>query len=69
LAFAWLDQANQMIILPMKYLIALASLALPAMLTAKALCPMAQTAWQQTSAEYSLTSGWQGSPIITDRIL
>jgi hypothetical protein len=53
----------------MKYVVALAALVLPAMLMAKASCPMAQTGWQQTTAEYSLTPGLQGSPIITDRIL
>lgn len=53
----------------MKYLIALASLVLPAMLTAKASCPMAQAARQQTTAGYSLTSGLQGSPIFADQIL
>jgi hypothetical protein len=58
-----------MIILPMKYLVALASLVVPAMLTAKASCPMAQVSRQPTTVEYILTSGWQGSPIITDRIL
>jgi hypothetical protein len=58
-----------MIIQFMKYLVALASLVLPAMLTAKASCPMAQATRQQATVEYSLTSGWQSSPIITDRIL
>jgi hypothetical protein len=58
-----------MIILTMKYLIALASLILPAMLAAKASYPISQTAQQQMVAEYGLASGWQGSPIITDRIL
>lgn len=58
-----------MIILTMKYLVAVASLILPAMLMAKASYPMSQTAQQQMAAEYSLTSGWRGSPIITDRML
>jgi hypothetical protein len=53
----------------MKYLVAIASLVVPAMLTAKASCPMALATRQPTTVEYSLTSGWQGSPIITDRIL
>ncbi|MCF2513886.1 hypothetical protein LVY65_02225 [Sphingomonas sp. G124] len=53
----------------MRYLVALASLVVPAMLMAKASCPMTQAARQPTTVEYSLTSGWQGSPIITDRIL
>jgi hypothetical protein len=58
-----------MIILRMKYLVALAALLLPAMLGANTSCPMAQTARQQTIAEYNLTNGLQGSPIITDWIL
>lgn len=53
----------------MKYIVALASLVLPAMLMAKAACPMSQAAQRQTTAGYGLTSGWQGSLIITDRIL
>lgn len=55
--------------MPMKYAVALTILALPAMLAAKASCPMAEAAKQQTTAAFGLGAGWHGSPIITDRIL
>jgi len=53
----------------MKYAVALTILALPAMLAAKASCPMAEVVRQQTAAVFSPAPDWQGSPIITDRIL
>jgi hypothetical protein len=49
----------------MKYAVALALLTLPAMLAAKASCPMAREA----GAAYSLVTSWQASPLLSGQVL
>ena len=53
----------------MKYLMALAILCLPAMLTAKGACLMADETRQDAGAALGLAVGWQTSPLLAEHVL
>ena len=54
---------------PMKYVLALAILCLPAVLAAKGACIMADAARKDPDAALSLTVGWQTSPLLSEHVL